>query len=112
MQEIRIQFLGSCTDKNEWKESTPVYVLVNMKVLSESVSKQNVFQSFWRGVNNSLISQKSAHRQTFLARWLVASSNDQNKKKNVSKANQEKKCVWTLCLGRPMPNRLCLKSLQ
>lgn len=69
-----------------------------MKVLSESVSKQNVFQSFLRGVNNSLISQKSAYRQTFLARWLVASSNDQNKKKNVSKANQEKNvfelCVW------------------
>ena len=61
-----------------------------MKVLGKSVSKKNIFQSFLRGVNNSLMSQKSACRQTFLARWLVVSPNDQNKKKSVSKAYQGK----------------------
>lgn len=67
-----------------------------MKVLGKSVPKQNVFQSFLRGVNNSLMSQKSAYRQTFLA-WLpVPSSNDQKKKRNVSKAYQEKN-VFELC---------------
>lgn len=85
----------SCTDKNKWKRSTPIDVLVLRKVLSQSVSKQNVFQSLLRGVNNSLISQKYAYRQKFLARWLVASLNDQNKKRNVSKANQGKK----MCLN-------------
>lgn len=69
-----------------------------MKVLGKSVSKQNVYQRFLRGVNNSLMSQKSVYRQTFLARWLVASSNDQNKKRNVSKAYQEKKNVFELCI--------------
>lgn len=28
------------------------------------------------------------------------------------KSQPSKKCVWTLSLGRPMPNRLRLKSLQ
>lgn len=56
------------------------------------------FSKLLRGVNNSLMSQKLAYRQPFLARWLVASSNDQNKKRNVSKAYQrEEMClnsVW------------------
>jgi hypothetical protein len=59
------------------------------------VFSSRVFSKLLRGVNNSLMSQKSVYRQSFLARRLVVSSNEQNKKRNVPKAYQGKK----MCLN-------------